>query len=81
MTVFHLDRFVTAKFLLECKKKSLRPDTITSLRIIMRVGYTKNPDILLLTSNIISKATTQILSAIASRNIPKFDSISNVLAM
>ena len=42
----------------------------------MRVGYTKNPDILLLSSNIIGKATTKILSAIGSE-IFQFDSISN----
>ena len=38
ITVFHFERFVTAKFLLECKKKSLRPDTITSLKTIINVG-------------------------------------------
>ena len=78
ITVFHFDRFVTAKLLLECKKKSLSPETITSLKIIISVGYTKIPDILLLSSKIINKATTKILSAIGSRNFQKFDSISNL---
>ena len=79
--VFHLERFVTVRFLLECKKKSLSPETITSLKIIIKVGYTKIPEILLLSSKIINKATIKILSAIGSRNFPKFDSISNLRAM
>mgnify|MGYP007000225790 CR=1 len=29
--VFHFDKLVTSRLLLECKKKSLSPDTITSL--------------------------------------------------
>ena len=81
ITVFHFDKFVTARFLLECKKKSLNPETITSLRMIINVGQTKNPEILPLSSKIINRATTNILSAIGSRNFPKFDSISNLRAM
>ena len=69
-----LTNLLQPRFLLECKKKSLSPETITSLKIIIKVGYTKIPEILLLSSKIISKATIKILSAIGSRNFPKFDS-------
>ena len=38
-------KFVTTRVFVECKKKSLSPDTIISLRIITNAGYTKTPTI------------------------------------
>ena len=80
ISVFHLAKLVTKSVFVECKKKSLRPDTIISLSTIINAGYTKTSLIRLLAIRIISIETTKILSAIGSKNLPKFDSISNFLA-
>ena len=38
ISVFHFAKLVTSKVWLECKKKSLRPDTIISLSMMTNAG-------------------------------------------
>ena len=78
--VFHFDRLVTNKFSEEWEKKSLKPDTKISLITIINAAYTNNPLIFDCAIKIKIIETISILSAIGSRNLPKFDSISNFLA-
>ena len=80
MSVYHLAKLVTKSVFEECKKKSHSPDTIISLSIITKAGYTKTHVIRLLAIRIIITETTKILSAMGSKNLPKFDSVSNFLA-